>query len=259
MVYQIKAGDTLAEIAKSQNVPLNDLLASNPGINPNTLQIGQNINIPFKSGAEGHNPVAGDRPSTSGGIPGSTGGTNGGGAFVPYGGPASAYPPQNQWACYDALWKQNKRLIAFHASEEEIAYIKEAIEIVAREANIDVRAILCMIVQESGGDPRVGDTAVTHRNPGLMQSHNGVSFNPADPKGSILQMVRDGVEGTIGQPGGGNGLKQELEKYGNYYEAFRGYNSGSVNKNDLNDPFQATGHYVVNMANRLVGHEWNTM
>jgi hypothetical protein len=88
-----------------------------------------------------------------------------------------------------------------------------------------------------------------------MQSHNGVEFNPKDPAGSILQMIRDGTEGTKD----GDGLKQLHKKYGNYYEAFRGYNSGSVNKADLNDPVGATASYVRDAANRLMGHVWNGM
>lgn len=88
-----------------------------------------------------------------------------------------------------------------------------------------------------------------------MQSHNGVEFNPNDPAGSILQMIRDGTEGTKS----GDGLKQLKAKYGNYYEAFRGYNSGSVNKKDLNDPVGATASYVRDAANRLMGHTWDGM
>lgn len=88
-----------------------------------------------------------------------------------------------------------------------------------------------------------------------MQSHNGAEFNPKDPAGSILQMIRDGTEGTKD----GDGLKQLKAKYGNYYEAFRGYNSGSVNKKDLNDPMGATASYVKDAANRLMGHIWDGM
>ncbi|KAI4150595.1 MAG: hypothetical protein L6R39_002243 [Caloplaca ligustica] len=143
----------------------------------------------------------------------------------------------------------------FNSSDQEVEFIHQAIEKVSAESGIDVRAILCIIVQESGGNVRVGSTNNGVHNPGLMQSHNGVSFNPADPQGSILQMVRDGTEGTSS----GDGLKQLVARYGNYYEAFRGYNSGSVNKNDLNDPVGATGDYVQKAANRLMGHVWPGM
>ncbi|KAL8850882.1 MAG: hypothetical protein Q9221_004195 [Calogaya cf. arnoldii] len=248
--YTIKKGDTLFEIAKAHNTSVAAIEKLNPGLNPKTLQIGQVIQLPG-----GNGPKPPPNPPGNGGngdIVGATGGTNGGGGFVNYAGPASAFPPRNQWATYSFLWKHNSRLIRFNASEQETEWIHQAIETVSRSSRVDVRAILCIIVQESGGNPRVGTTNNGVRNPGLMQSHNGVEFNPAKPKESILQMVRDGTEGTAH----GDGLKQLLAKYGNYYEAFRGYNSGSVNKADLNDPVGATGNYVQKAANRLMGHSW---
>jgi len=242
--YTIKAGDTFFEIAKRLGISVDALQAANPGVNATTLKVGQVINLP-----------SGNPPGGSGGIPGSQGGTNGGGAFVNYGGPASNFPNPSQWASYSALWAQNSRLMKFHDSDAEIGYIKSAIERVAIDSGVDVRAILCIIVQESGGNVRVGTTDNGVRNPGIMQSHNGVSFNPADPAGSILRMVRDGTEGTPD----GDGLKQLLAKYGNYYSAFRGYNSGSVDERNLNNPMGATADYVKNAANRLMGHFWNNM
>jgi hypothetical protein len=143
----------------------------------------------------------------------------------------------------------------FHDSDAEIGFIKSAIERVATESRVDVRVILCIIVQESGGNVRIPTTNNGVRNPGLMQSHNGVEFNPANPAGSILQMVRDGTTGTKDGPG----LKQLRDKYGNYYSAFRAYNSGSVHEADLNDPVGATGSYVRDAANRLMGHVWPNM
>jgi len=243
--YTIKQGDTLSAIAASHSIGLDALLAANPGVVPKNLHIGQVINLP---GAPTHQPGNGK-------IPGSEGGSNGGGGYVQYSGPASNFPPQNQWASYSSLWKANTRLMKFHDGDAEIADIKKAIETVSAESGVDVRAILCIIVQESGGNVRVGTTNNGTRNPGLMQSHNGVSFDPKNPAGSILQMVRDGTEGTKD----GDGLKQLLARYGNYYTAFRGYNSGSVNLADMNDPKGATGSYVRDAANRLMGHEWNGM
>ncbi|MCJ1290005.1 hypothetical protein MMC34_001540 [Xylographa carneopallida] len=238
--YTIQPGDTLSAIAASRSIALDDLLAANPGINPPELQIGQVINLPGSSG---------------GAIPGSQGGSGGGGDYVQYSGPASNFPTPDQWASYAYLWPANGRLMKFHDSDTEIGYIKSAIETAAAESGVDVRAILCIIVQESGGDVRVGATNNGVQNPGLMQSHNGASFDANNPQGSILQMVRDGTEGTKD----GDGLKQLLARYGNYYEAFRGYNSGSVNAGDMNDPMGATGSYVRDAANRLISHEWNGM
>ncbi|KAL8728481.1 MAG: hypothetical protein Q9166_005379 [cf. Caloplaca sp. 2 TL-2023] len=251
MSYTIKQGDTLWEIAKAHNTTVEAIEKANPGINPKNLQVGQVIRLP------GGKPPGGGGGGHQGGngIPGSQGGTNGGGGYVKYEGPASAYPPKDKWASYDALWKQNSALMKHNDSDQEIRWIKEAIETVARSSGVDVRCILCIIVQESGGNPRVPTTNNGVRNPGLMQSHNGVAFDPARPKESILQMVRDGTEGTRD----GDGLKQLYAKYGNYYEAFRGYNSGSVNKANLNDPVGATGDYVQKAANRLMGHSWPGM
>jgi LysM repeat protein len=44
--YTIKSGDTLAGIAERFGISLEDLLAANPGIEPATLQSGDNIKLP---------------------------------------------------------------------------------------------------------------------------------------------------------------------------------------------------------------------
>jgi len=44
--YTIKAGDTLYKLAQQFNVTVSAIMAANPGINPNRLQIGQVICIP---------------------------------------------------------------------------------------------------------------------------------------------------------------------------------------------------------------------
>lgn len=46
MPYTIKAGDTLYNIARTFGISLDALLAANPGIDPNRLQIGQVICVP---------------------------------------------------------------------------------------------------------------------------------------------------------------------------------------------------------------------
>ncbi|NLY46728.1 MAG: LysM peptidoglycan-binding domain-containing protein, partial [Tissierella sp.] len=46
--YTIKAGDTLYQLARTYNTTVEAILAINPGINPNNLQIGQRICIPEK-------------------------------------------------------------------------------------------------------------------------------------------------------------------------------------------------------------------
>ncbi|KAL8801032.1 MAG: hypothetical protein Q9200_007067 [Gallowayella weberi] len=256
MSYTIQPGDTFWAISQKLHISLNDLQAANPGVNPTALQVGQVINLPGGGNNNNNNNNNGGHPvNGNGSLVGGSGGSNGGGGYVAYSGPASNFPNPNEWASYAALWTQNSRLMRFNSSEQEVEFIHQAIETVSKSSGVDVRAILCIIVQESGGNVRIPTTNNGVRNPGLMQSHNGVEFNPADPRGSIEQMVRDGTEGTRD----GDGLKQLVARYGNYYEAFRGYNSGSVNRGNLNDPVGATGDYVQKAANRLMGHEWPGM
>lgn len=78
---------------------------------------------------------------------------------------------------------------------------------------------------------------------------------------SILQMVRDGTQGTSQGPGYVQWISQNSETSytgdteGNVYQAARGYNSGAINFSDLSDPQGATDSYVSDLANRLQG--WN--
>lgn len=48
--YVIQAGDTLFDIARRFNIRLSDVMAANPGINPDRLQIGQTIVLPSGQG-----------------------------------------------------------------------------------------------------------------------------------------------------------------------------------------------------------------
>jgi hypothetical protein len=189
-------------------------------------------------------------PSSSD-IPGAAGGGNGGGPFVPYSGPASEFPDPKEWASFTTMWDQNAREMKIAGnSDEENKFIKEGIFTVASSSGFDSRTILATIMQESTGNVRVNDTYNIVRNSGLMQSYEGVKFDSKDPKGSILQMIRDGTEGTAT----GKGLKETLtSQNGEFYEAFRKYNSGSVNKADLNDGFNSRPLYVQQIANRLMG------
>ena len=45
-LYTIRAGDTFYQLSRRFNVSLDDLLAANPGVDPNRLQVGQVICIP---------------------------------------------------------------------------------------------------------------------------------------------------------------------------------------------------------------------
>ena len=88
-----------------------------------------------------------------------------------------------------------------------------------------------------------------------MQSYNpsDTTYDPNNMLASITQMVRDGTQGTSG-----DGLVQLFnnpETSGNPYNVFRKYNSGSVDLSNLSAPKCATGSYVSDIANRLMG--WN--
>ena len=48
--YRVAKGDTLARIAKRSGVPLSELVAANPGVDPRRLQVGQVLKIPDKMG-----------------------------------------------------------------------------------------------------------------------------------------------------------------------------------------------------------------
>ncbi|KAH6722921.1 hypothetical protein BKA61DRAFT_648166 [Leptodontidium sp. MPI-SDFR-AT-0119] len=242
--YVIQSGDTFTTIAAKFNTSVSAIEAANPSVKPTSLQVGQSINLPSGSSST---PGSGNTGGGGGGtVPPSTGG------YVDYSGPASAFPSPAQWASYATLWAKNASLMSFSDSPSEIALIGSSIPLVASESNLDARVILCIIMQESGGNVRVGNTFNGVVNTGIMQAFNGSSFNPADPAGSILQMIRDGAMGTTNGPG----LKQAWEEFGNYYEAARKYNSGSVDRNQLNNPLGATAGYVRDLANRLMGHTW---
>ncbi|KAI4153536.1 MAG: hypothetical protein LQ340_002269 [Diploschistes diacapsis] len=159
---------------------------------PNDLQIGQVIHLPERQSSAPPQP---SEPAPSSDLHSGSGGSNGGGSFVSYSGAASGFPDPSEWVLYSALWSQKALLMKFHDSDAEIDNIKEVMRTWQKRHKFDIRAILC-IMQECGGNVRVPTTDNGVRNPGTMQSHNGVEFNPADPAGSILQMVKDGTIGT---------------------------------------------------------------
>ncbi len=247
MGYKVVSGDTGTEIAQKLGISFSQLEEANHGVNWNNLHIGEELNTPShaSSGSSGH---GGTSAPAQGGDPG----TNGDPTVRSYSGPASNFPDSNRWQKFSLMWERDAKVMAINDSQSQIADIKSAIEKVSSETNIDKRAILSMIMQESQGNVHVRTTVSPDgrvRNPGLMQSHNGAEFSNSDPAGSILQMVRDGTEGTKY----GDGLKQLLGRYGNIYAAFRGYNSGSVDQSNLSNGLGATNSYVSDIANRLMG------
>jgi hypothetical protein len=243
--YKVVAGDTGAGIANKFGISLSALESANPGVNWNGLQVGHTLHIP--SGGTGSTA-----PSAGGHGPLSDEGTKGDPTVRHYSGPASSFPNPEHWQKFSLMWARDAKVMAINNSAAQIEDIREAIQTVAAQSGIDRRVILSTIMQESQGNVHVRTTVSPDgrvRNPGIMQTHNGVEFNPHNEKGSILQMVRDGVQGTKF----GDGLEQLVKRYGNIYSALRGYNSGSVDEKNLSNGLGATANYVSDIANRLMG------
>ena len=51
--YRVKSGDTMGQIAQTFNVSLSALMAANPGVDPNSISIGQTLKIPSQSNSSG--------------------------------------------------------------------------------------------------------------------------------------------------------------------------------------------------------------
>ena len=173
-------------------------------------------------------------------------------------GTKDTFPKQDKWGTFEALWTNNVALIKTSCTnlqsgadptQEQIGYMHDGILQVAKESGVDERFILAIIMQESHGCVNVGTTNNGVSNPGIMQSHNGQKFDPANAKQSIVQMIKDGTEGTSS----GDGLKQLIAKYGDVFSAARAYNSGSIAGTNLNAANGATATYVTDVANRLTG------
>ncbi|NLG86696.1 MAG: LysM peptidoglycan-binding domain-containing protein [Firmicutes bacterium] len=54
--WYVQPGDTLYQIAQSHSVSISDLLAANPGLDPNNLIVGQEVMIPDKGGTRSDSP-----------------------------------------------------------------------------------------------------------------------------------------------------------------------------------------------------------
>jgi LysM domain-containing protein len=153
-------------------------------------------------------------------------------------------------------------------SDGEIEDIYNSIVQISSKTNVDARFILAIMIEESSGCVRAPSTSGAVRNPGLMQSHNGVGTcndqgqvqNPC-PTQQIFQMILDGVNGTPS----GDGLLQLLQSSGGsldmkYFQAARKYNSGSIDSSGNLSAGVANKCYVSDIANRLIGwvHTLNT-
>lgn len=246
-IYMIKSGDTFDAIAQRIGVRIDSIQALNPGVKPESLQVGQEIKVPNKPAAISHHHHHQQHQQN---IPG----------YDSFSGPASNFPHPQSWASYEHLIRSNERLMLLSSSPSEVASIKKWIPIIASESGVDPRVILSIIMQESGGNVRVATTYSPApdfiKNTGLMQAHNGQEWDPRNPDRCIERMIRDGAQGTVH----GDGLIQCFNRWDrNWYHACRAYNSGRVNTDDLSDGITATGHYVERVANRLCGNTWKGM
>ncbi|KAI9052420.1 hypothetical protein LZ554_003766 [Drepanopeziza brunnea f. sp. 'monogermtubi'] len=247
--YTITSGDTFDAIARRIGVDVASVQASNPGVRPESLQVGQVIRVPPKPAAASssqHGAIRHTHQHIAG--------------YDNMSGPCTNFPHPQRWASYEHLLRINERLMLLSSSPSEVAAIKKWIPIVAYESGVDPRVILCIIMQESGGNVRVPTTLSPApdfiKNTGLMQAHNGQEWDARYPEWCIERMIRDGAQGTRH----GDGLIQCFHKWDrNWYHACRAYNSGRVNRDDLSDGITATGHYVERVANRLVGNTWAGM
>lgn len=152
-------------------------------------------------------------------------------------------------------------------SDAEIDDIRTSIEQTSADTGLDATFIAGVMMQESKGCTRVPTSRWSHANPGLFQSHDGTGscndrpLGPC-PRSEILQMVKDGVEGTSQGDGliqclkkakgdGSTGSKQDEATY--YYRAARLYNSGSPSPDGDLARNGATKCYCSDIANRLIG------
>lgn len=154
MSYKIESGDTFWSISQKLGVSLQALQAANPATAAESLVPGSELKIPQGNVLETNaSPTAQkvvNAPETHGG-------------YVNYSGPASHFPDPKQWASWDKLWSDNERLIKYHDSDAEIADIKKSILQVAKESGVDAQVILCIVVQESGGNVRVNSVSAIQR------------------------------------------------------------------------------------------------
>lgn len=110
-----------------------------------------------------------------------------------YSGPASAFPTPSFWKSFDLLWTLNKGVCELN-SDDTVQPIHDAITQVASKSGVDARIIFTVILQKSNCLLSAATTNNGVNNSELMQSHNEVCYTN---KASILQMIRDGIEGTF--------------------------------------------------------------
>ncbi|KAI8964429.1 hypothetical protein F5Y11DRAFT_316295 [Daldinia sp. FL1419] len=173
--------------------------------------------------------------------------------FTHYSGPASNFPGRDQWKSFEEIFNANKpSMAAMGDSGEDIGRIWNAVKECAK-IGVEERVIFAIIMQESTGNVGAPTTVNMdgHGTAGLMQCDGSPGFPNQHnlSQEQITSMVRAGT----------NHFKQNLKTFGDsdtaecIYKALREYNSGSVNEGDLSDGKGATGPYVSDIANRLLG------
>ncbi|KAK4547014.1 hypothetical protein LTR36_001234 [Oleoguttula mirabilis] len=113
----------------------------------------------------------------------------------------------SSWLCFNDLWRINEAtILSKNGGDTYIKhYIKEAILHVASESALDSRLILAFMMQESSGRASIPCKSQSRGGSkcGLMQAMDGSTFDATNPAASILQMLRDGMDG--------DGLDQALD------------------------------------------------
>ena len=196
-------------------------------------------------------------------------------SFTWYSGPASNFPGMDTWVPnWVDLFNTNKPgMLGNGDTGPDVGCIFNAISQAAQTVGVDERVILCIIMQESGGNVGVQTTTAPDgsQSAGLMQCDGSpgfpgqhglsqVSEQNAPPSRSItrpLTGLQDQITSMI--MAGTQHFKSNLQQEGDawdaptIYEALRLYNSGSIDPNDLSNGEGATASYVSDIANRLQG------
>jgi hypothetical protein len=175
-----------------------------------------------------------------------------------YTGRTHDFPPPSQWLSYTDLWNINReQILSSNAGDTYLQdSVHECITTVAMEAHINMSVILALILQESQG--RVdGPCKGLTPDCGILNVHKGSHFDAKRPQSSILQMIRQGIEGDAKR---GLGfaeyvrMRPELANEGDVFVAARAFDSDGVVGENLNVvKGKGSAGYVNDFANRLMG------
>ncbi|KAK0942405.1 hypothetical protein LTR29_005991 [Friedmanniomyces endolithicus] len=113
-----------------------------------------------------------------------------------------------RWLPFNDLWTLNEpTILSKNGGDTYVThFIREAIEQVSCDDEIDPALVLAIVMQESSGRASVPCKAQAHgglSRCGLMQATHGSSFDANHSRASIMRMIREGVEG--------DGLDQALD------------------------------------------------